>query len=194
MIPLPERKRPMNELRVEDPDQRKVLASPLRIELLERLMGEGPASVAELAGRLGRETSSLYYHIRLLREAGLIALTEHRGHGPSEEAVYAAAADHVTVVCNVDSEESIKAEEQGVGALLRLAQREYGKAMRRGEVRPEGGDRNLFAQRIRTNLDTQGIVELNRRVEELLEFLRTERDRGRGTPITLTLVASPLPD
>ena len=183
----------MKRLRITDPGQRKVLGSPVRIELVEQLTRRGPASVAELAARLEREPSSLYYHVRLLREAGVIALAEHRGSGRHEEAVYAATAEQVTVVCDLDSEESIRAEEQSVGALLRLAQRNYSQAMRDGEARPEGVDRDLCAQRIRANLDAAGRAELNRRVEELFEFLRREREQDRGTPISMTLMISPIP-
>lgn len=182
----------MKRLRITDPGQRKILGSPLRIELIEQLTRQGPASIAELAVRLGREPSSLYYHIRLLQRAGVVQEAERRGAGRHQEAVFAATADHVTVACDLDSEESIHAEEQSVGALLRLAQRQYGQAMRGGKARPEGDDSNLQALRIRANLDAKARTELNRRVEELMEFLRREREPGSGEPISLTLVISPL--
>ncbi len=66
----------------------EAVASPARQELLLAL-GEGRASVRELAARLGRSRSALHYHVGLLERAGMIESVEVRGSGREREAVYA---------------------------------------------------------------------------------------------------------
>ena len=48
------------------------LFRPARLEIYECLQVSGPASVAELASRIGRAPDSLYYHLKKLVEIGVI--------------------------------------------------------------------------------------------------------------------------
>lgn len=53
------------------------LADPVRLAVLDRL-GEGGASISELAGPAGMTLTGMKKHIRILEEAGLVR-TEKRG-------------------------------------------------------------------------------------------------------------------
>src|SRR5262245_47733719 len=48
------------------------LASPVRQEIIDTLEALGGATIAELAGALGRPADGLYYHVRRLVRAGLL--------------------------------------------------------------------------------------------------------------------------
>ncbi|MBG0566192.1 helix-turn-helix transcriptional regulator [Actinoplanes sp. NEAU-A11] len=61
--------------------QIRVLAHPLRVRLLGRLRGEGPATATGLAGVLGTNTGATSYHLRQLAEAGLVVEEERSGAG-----------------------------------------------------------------------------------------------------------------
>lgn len=69
---------------IERRDQLETLCSPLRQDIVDTLAQMGPASVADLAERLGRQPESLYYHVRslldveLLLEDGERALPRHK--------------------------------------------------------------------------------------------------------------------
>ncbi len=184
----------MPKLRNDDPRRRGVLTSPVRIELFECLARRGPASVAELARAMGRSADSLYYHVHLLVDAGVVVVKERRRTGRRDESVFAAAVERLEMVCDPKSEASVRIEERGLRALLRLVERTYTRALRGGKVHTGGKNRDLFALRIRTTLDAEARGELNRRVEELWDFLREHADEGRGRPTTLTLIAAPIPD
>ena len=49
----------------------KALADPLRLQVIEAL-GEGERCVCDLTGELGLAQSKLSFHLKVLREAGLI--------------------------------------------------------------------------------------------------------------------------
>jgi DNA-binding transcriptional ArsR family regulator len=68
---LPE---PPAELRIGDPATLKALADPLRVRILEEMatrMRHG-WTVKELAANLGTRLTSLYHHVNLLEERGII--------------------------------------------------------------------------------------------------------------------------
>ncbi|MFC7531262.1 helix-turn-helix domain-containing protein [Actinoplanes sp. GCM10030250] len=61
--------------------QIQVLAHPLRIRLLGRLRGDGPATATHLAAVLSTNTGATSYHLRQLADAGLVIEEERPGSG-----------------------------------------------------------------------------------------------------------------
>ena len=62
--------------RIQDVSSLKALTHPLRIRLLASLRGTGPATATELARRLGTESGSTSYHLRVLAEHGFVVDAE----------------------------------------------------------------------------------------------------------------------
>jgi DNA-binding transcriptional ArsR family regulator len=58
---------------VTDPADLKAVAHPLRVQMLALLRRYGPATATELAQRLGTESGSTSYHLRILARHGFIA-------------------------------------------------------------------------------------------------------------------------
>src|SRR5215468_3321101 len=59
--------------RITDASAIAALASPVRQELFDTLEAlGGVATIAELAEQLGRPADGLYYHVELMRRAGLL--------------------------------------------------------------------------------------------------------------------------
>ena len=54
------------------------LAHPLRLQLLQVLRAEGPATASQLARRLGESSGATSYHLRALHRAGLVEEIERR--------------------------------------------------------------------------------------------------------------------
>jgi|SRR5581483_11381138 len=68
--------------------RRDAISHPLRLRVLG-LLGEGDGWTAkELAERLGMNPNRLYYHLRILEEAGVIVVAESRAVGRMAERVY----------------------------------------------------------------------------------------------------------
>lgn len=65
------------EFLVEDLELLKVLADPLRTQIMETLVME-PLTVKQVADRLGLSPSKLYYHVNMLEQYGLLQVVETR--------------------------------------------------------------------------------------------------------------------
>ena len=72
-------------------DQIKLLADPRRLEIL-RLLMTAPATLTQLAHRLGQSPAWIRHHIKLLESANLIEITEIRRTGTVKEKFYRARA------------------------------------------------------------------------------------------------------
>lgn len=60
------------------PKQLRALAHPLRLQLLEVLNVEGPATASQLARRLGESSGATSYHLRALHKAEMVEESERR--------------------------------------------------------------------------------------------------------------------
>jgi DNA-binding transcriptional ArsR family regulator len=65
-------------VRPMDAAQLRALAHPLRLQLLEILSAEGPATASLLARRLGESSGATSYHLRALHRAGMVEEAEQR--------------------------------------------------------------------------------------------------------------------
>jgi DNA-binding transcriptional ArsR family regulator len=58
--------------------QLRALAHPLRLQLLQVLQAEGPATASQLGRRLGESSGATSYHLRALHRAGMVEEAEKR--------------------------------------------------------------------------------------------------------------------
>ena len=58
--------------------QLRALAHPLRLQLLQALHAEGPATASRLARLLGESSGATSYHLRALHRAGMVEEAEQR--------------------------------------------------------------------------------------------------------------------
>ena len=68
---------PDEVLTITSPEQYRALGHPLRHRLLFAL-GQRPATISQLAVALGSHKGNIAHHLKVLREAGLVAVTETR--------------------------------------------------------------------------------------------------------------------
>jgi len=83
-------KYPEDLFEIDDAETLEMLADPVRVELIERLID--PASVTEVAEAMGVVRTRLYHHVRLLEEAGLIRVVETRQRRAILEKIYQSTA------------------------------------------------------------------------------------------------------
>ncbi|HJQ98354.1 MAG TPA: helix-turn-helix domain-containing protein [Candidatus Polarisedimenticolaceae bacterium] len=166
----------------------KLLASPLRAEIIGRLQTEGPLSIRELAEHLARPASGLYHHVRLLEEGGVVRESDRRRSGRRDEVVYALTTPRVGGASARDAE-----SRAGIAAAaqtaLRMAGREFTAAL---ETTPRSKRSRLRLSRQRIWLSEDGAkkaLALLRRLEALLD---TENRKRRGKLHVVTTVFVPL--
>src|SRR5215467_9606852 len=58
--------------------QLRALAHPLRLQLLQVLYAEGPATASQLGRRLGESSGATSYHLRALHRAGMVEEAQQR--------------------------------------------------------------------------------------------------------------------
>jgi len=81
---------------IDDLDQLKALADPLRQRLLTAFCCR-PATTKQVAERLGEKPTRLYHHVDLLEKAGLIELVETRPNRGTLEKYYLTSARQFVV-------------------------------------------------------------------------------------------------
>src|SRR6476659_4332264 len=82
---------PASELVIADLDALRVIADPLRIQILQ-VTAEEPRTVKQIAGMVNIPPTKLYYHINALEEHGLLRVVSTRLVSGILEKQYRAAA------------------------------------------------------------------------------------------------------
>jgi DNA-binding transcriptional ArsR family regulator len=83
--------KPRSRLEIHGLDALKMIADPLRLRLVEALR-QSPATVKELAARMAVPPKSLYYHVGLLEQHGLVEVVDSRLVSGILEKTYQATA------------------------------------------------------------------------------------------------------
>ncbi len=81
---------PAEVFHIDDVETMEMLADATRIQILELAMV--PRSVSEIADAMDVPRTRLYHHVKLLEEAGMLAVAETRPAGAMTEKIYQVAA------------------------------------------------------------------------------------------------------
>ena len=176
---------------IENPKEIELLASPTRIEIVDTLESlGGEATVAELAAQLGRPADGLYYHLRQLAEGGLLVETatpegrRYRTRVPEGERL------------RLRYRPGKNANAQAVGdvaaSVLRVAGRDFKRAIADPDAVAEGPLRELWAARNKGWVGETELAEINRLLFRLNDLLHRPRSVKRGKLVALTWVLAPV--
>lgn len=187
--------RPAAVLLAETPAQRKALASPVRQEILGHFAGASSLSVTELAARMGRPATALYYHVSQLEELGFLEMAGERRKGKRHEHLYRPTAERFEIA----PPSTAAAHEDAVRA-IEVAQRmtlaDMRDALESGEAREEGPDRNLVAFRLQGQLDRETLATINEHIDGILDVAsnacRDARSSEGAEFVSITLALMPL--
>lgn len=154
--------------------QRRAIASPLRMELLEATRYAGRASVSDLARLTSRRPTAVHYHVAVLQRSGLLVVAERRRAGKRTEAVYRVAADAFAVPAKAGARRSSADGSHTIAAMLRLTQREAARSLASFDVRPVGPSRNFHVRRLRAPLRPAALVRANSLLDQLERLFTAE--------------------
>ena len=176
---------------IRDPALFGAVASARRMEIITSLGDAGPASIAELAGRLGRSPHSLYYHMRLMEVAGVVR-SARKGRR-KKEAVYELTARSIMLGPDPESKASIQATEHALDSILRLTSREVLAALRSG-ARRKGPEREVYGIRLKGRMTRSMLRALNKHLNGMEASLhKAGRRTVRGKLYALTVFLTPCP-
>jgi hypothetical protein len=182
--------------RITDPAAIAALASPVRQELFDTLEALGrTATIAELAEQLGRPADGLYYHVEVMRRAGLLAAAplgrSRAGRSERRYRIPGPAARQIGLGYRPRDPRNAAAVRGVVGGMLRIARRDFDRALT-GDVRVDGPRRELWAARGTGWVSDAELAAINRLLVRITELLRRPRGGARHRLISVCYVLAPM--
>lgn len=178
---------------IESPKALAALASPLRQEVIDAAAAHAaPLSIAELARHLGRPADRLYFHVRALERAGLLISDGARKEGRHVAALYRLPAAMLRLRYRPATTSRTRAITAVVDGVLRLARRDFRRAMSNVRASVEGPLRDTWGGRMKGFLTTSEQRRLNELITEIDTLVRAARPRKNTRPVAFTFVRVPL--
>lgn len=174
--------------------QLEALASPGREDITDAVGLLGPCTVPELADFLGRSRQALYYHVRALRDCGLLIEKQQSGRGTKTTSEYDVPGRPLSVKYDLSSDRSRRAVIALAKTRLQSGRRGFLKAVRSEVVRVEGPRRNLWVAHWKGWLSQSELAEFNRHLEQLVHLLRRgAQEKGKHrAPYEFTFALAPV--
>ena len=183
--------------KLRSPKQLAALSSPERMRIVDALAALGPSSARELGAQLSRAPQALYYHLKALQAAGLVEKSASRKtakqpKGRRGEAVYKLIANELEFDAKNATEEMLQSLADAASALLRLADRQTRATLESGTAQLTGQARNLSVKRLTARLKPAELKQLNKLLDELIEFLAQRQSTDDdATAVSLTFALHP---
>jgi len=174
------------------PEQLMAIASPGRDSLTDAVDVMGPCTVSDLARFTGRSRNALYYHIKALRDCGLLIETRRSGEGKKTTAYYDVPGRPMIVRFNLSTPRTRRAVIALGRSRLRSAARGFTRACQAGGTVVEGPRRNLWASSRTGWLSGRELEEVNALLLRLVDMMgRGERRSASRALHEFTFVLSP---
>jgi DNA-binding transcriptional ArsR family regulator len=175
---------------IRDRGQLRMLASPVRQELVDLLARTGPASASELSRWIRRPADGLYYHLRALERVGLVRRAGERMRAGRAETLYRSSYAEPKLRHDASPGGNTPAVTAIAASMLRLGIRDFRSAASTRGVRTWGPRRELWALRVVGWLTPDRLAEVNRRMVALQRSVG--RPRSKGELYAITVVLTPL--
>jgi DNA-binding transcriptional ArsR family regulator len=179
---------------VKSHKQLLALASPGREDITDAVAVLGPCGVSELARFLGRSRHALYYHVRVLRDCGLLVETHVEGKGVKPTAHYDLPGRPILVRYDLSSPKTRRAVIALGRARFRSGQRGFVRACASNDPVVEGRRRNLWVAHWKGWLTVSDLEKANRLLTELVDVFTPSVDDSRRarSPYELTFAVAPV--
>jgi DNA-binding transcriptional ArsR family regulator len=176
---------------IRDLRQIRALGSPARQAIVDALETMGPCSAFELGQVLGRSSDRLYYHLQILRKAGIVRSRRERNRAGRLQERFDLPGRPTRLRYDPSDAKNVAAITKLVGAALRDAQRAFGKAFTQDAV-VQGPARTLWAGRRTGWLAVKDIKRVNALLREVIGILERPRHGRPGARLySFTFAFSP---
>ena len=171
--------------------QIRALCSPARQAIVDALETTGPCSAFELGQVLGRTSDRLYYHLQILKKAGVVRSRRERNKSGRLQDRFDLPGRPTRLRYVPSDSKNVAAITRLVGATLRDAHRAFGKAFTQDAV-VQGAGRTLWAGRRTGWLAVGEVRRLNILLHEMIGMLeRPRHGRRRSRLYSFTFAFSP---
>lgn len=173
--------------------QLMVLAAAGREDIIDAVAVLGPSTVPDIARYLGRTRNSLYYHVKVLRKAGLLVEEKVQRDGVKTTARYDLPGRPMIVKYDLSSLRSRRAVVSLGRRRFRAGERAFVRGCKREDAVVEGPGRNLWISHWKGWLSDDEVVEVNRLFHSLVDLYRrsSRTDGGREKPYAITFAIAP---
>jgi len=186
---------------IRDMETLRIMADSMRAQILEMLVRE-PLSARQLSGKLGVQTSKIYYHLGLMERHGLIEVVETSQVGNLIEKIYRAVAEGFDVdpaLINFKTGQGKDNLTNLVDSVLDTARVDVRRSLEARYKELENGapeeQRKVMMLRLMSSLSETHAQEFFARLEQLVEeFRNLDVDAPQETPRqmhSLTVIFNP---
>jgi DNA-binding transcriptional ArsR family regulator len=176
---------------IKSPKQIAAISSPLRQDLIDLIEAIGPAPVTTIAQYMDMPTDGLYYHLRMLKQAGLLIETTERVAVGRPQGKFDVPGRPVRIRYTGADTRTRKAIKRLIGSMMRNAYHGFRRAFTTNAI-GEGPAREVWAGRKTGRLTEAEIIEMNlliARIHELMDTSRrTDQTSGRLFSFTFAFV------
>lgn len=176
---------------VLDRRQLACLASAVRTDIVDHLAAYGVMSIKEIAASIGKRPSSIYRHLQLLEEVGLVLEAGTRVANRKSEKLYATPSRRMRLSKALADEANAGIMNEIVSVLCRQTERDFSRGAQAPVARRAGPHQNLRFFRLVNRPSAAGVKAINAKLDEIAEILWREPDPDRPM-VALTWVMAPL--
>lgn len=189
---MSKKKKPIKDLHViYDAQTMWVLASPIRVDVLNAVCALEECSVAEIAAFTGRSRTSLYPHIEQLLESGLIFEGEKRLAGKRYEQLYTPIARSIATKHNSKDPENVAYHQAYGNAVGRLMARLHERATAQPDAAVRGPTRDTHAGIFSAWVDDSELEEINTLLSRIWEICRESHPGDGKRLVNVGIIMAP---
>lgn len=176
---------------IYDAQRMWVLASPIRVDVLNAVCALEKCSVADIAAFTGRSRTSLYPHIEQLLDAGLILEDEKRLAGKRYEQLYRPLARSVATKHNSKDPDNVAYHQAYGNAVGRLMARLHERATAQPEAVVRGPQRDTHAGISGAWVDEEALGEMNELIDRLWAICQNSHPGEGKRLVNLGVILAP---
>ena len=174
--------------------QLEALTAPARHDILDRLIAQGPMTVADIAAALGRQRTAIYHHLRQMEAVGLIeaerpAAASREPGRPS--LVYRAADPHIVATEASREPTNRKLIARAARAATAQTARDFEIALGSGARIMEGATRNHTFFRAVIAPSPERLARINALLLELQDLVLAP-EAEPGALLSIAWITAPL--
>jgi predicted transcriptional regulator len=188
---------PNDPVTAEEAARRAALSSPFRLELVGLFGEQEQLSVSDMAARTGRPATSLYHHLKVLEDAGVVRAAGTRPKGKRFETVYEVAESVLALAHDPEDPVSRSEIARAVQTTFRNVSRDFIAALDRDDLQQEGSARNIFNLHLHARLSPRQLADLNEWLkvfeEKMLEEAKKPLESGPDDQfLSFTIALAPI--
>ncbi len=172
--------------------QYECLMSPRRMEIIDLLANVGVRSVREIARLLGAKPSSLYHHMDLLLEVGLVEVSDTRVINRRREKLYKTPGSTLRYGLDFSDPLAFSIYSRIGDMQARQSARDLRRGIDADDVVTEGPAKNIWIFRLVGAPDAATMEQINRHLQEIARLFWGSA--GQDNPlVVMSAIVAPVP-